>query len=294
MTDRPLSLLTKAMRREASSVIPEDLLLHYEDVYAARFVWEGGPEDMPEDFIERALFRSGLVGPAKAFGQMQVAEGSYNLLGIYGQPLSWIPKAYNAQMPPGWEVPSELPALWLQHIPSIEILPFCDLMAAAWRCMDTSIQTMSQPILLQGTVGAEINVREAQEAIRGFKPMVPTLDRNSVEAKVLDLGGHDYTDSLTNTINNIDCEILARFGIRSPGTEKASGVTPEETLSIAQELRLILERDLRLRRKWCEKVQDLLPGISVRPAPGLLEEAEPHAKETEDEKESGDRSEDTE
>ena len=88
---------------------------------------------------------------------------------------------------------------------------------------------------------------------------------------MLDLGGRDHTESIIKIINDADCEILARMGIRSAGTEKASGVTAEETLSIAQELRLILENDLAIRRTFCDAVQDRLPGLRCDPAPGLMD-----------------------
>ena len=126
--------------------------------------------------------------------------------------------------------------------------------------------------MIQGTIGAELNVKECDQAVDGYKPRIFTLDRTSMDAKALDLGAKDHTESLIKTINDIDCEILARFGIKSAGTEKASGVSPEETLSIAQELRLRLERDLEIRRRFCEEVQDVLPGLRVEPAPGLMDD----------------------
>ena len=138
--------------------------------------------------------------------------------------------------------------------------------------MRSNIRAMSQPIVVQGTVGAELNAKECAEAVDGIRPTIFTLDRNSAEAKVLDLGARDHTESIIKIINDLDCEILARMGIKSAGTEKASGVTVEETLSIAQELRLRLERDLEDRRRFCAAVQDRLPGLRVVPAPGLIEE----------------------
>ena len=129
---------------------------------------------------------------------------------------------------------------------------------------------MSQPVIVQVTIGSELNAKECAEAVDGWKPVIFTLDKTAVEAKAIDLGAKDHTESIIKTINDIDCEILARFGIRSAGTEKASGVSPEETLSIAQELRLRLERDLEIRRRFCEKVQDVLPGLRVEAVPGLL------------------------
>ena len=72
---------------------------------------------------------------------------------------------------------------------------------------------------------------------------------------------------------------MARFWIKSAGTEKASGGSPEESLSIAQELRLRLERDLEIRRRFCSEVQDVLPGLRVEPAPGLMDDPDANKEE---------------
>ena len=249
------------------------MIRHYEDVFSARFRWLGGPEGMPVDWPERMLFRFGLLGTAEAFGSMQLAGGSVGLTGIYGQPLNWFPKCDGVQIPEGWLQAHEGPTVRIPNVPQDEIEPLCELMADDWRCMKTNIMGMSQPVVVQGTVGAELNVKECGQAVDGYKPRIFTLDRTSMDAKALDLGAKDHTESLIKTINDIDCEILARFGIKSAGTEKASGVSPEETLSIAQELRLRLERDLEIRRRFCEEVQDVLPGLRVEPAPGLIDDA---------------------
>ena len=288
MADRPLSINTKGQRREAEELGAYDLVRHYEDVFSARFRWLNGPEGMPADWPERMLFRFGLLGTAEAFGSMQLAGGSVGLMGIYGQPLDWFPKCEGASIPDGWLQAHEGPTVHIPYIPQDEIEPLCELMADAWRCMKSNIMGMSQPVIVQGTVGAELNAKECSQAVNGYKPTIFTLDRTSVDAKALDLGAKDHTESLIKTINDIDCEILARFGIRSAGTEKASGVSPEETLSIAQELRLRLERDLEMRRKFCEQVQDVLPGLRVEPAPGLIGDPNADNSDSNKEKEEAD------
>ena len=282
MADRPLSILSKGQRRMESLIAPDDILRHYEDTFATRFRWLGGPEGMDPSWPERMLYRFGLLGTAEAFGSMQLAGGSVGLRGIYGQPLNWFPKCDGVQIPEGWLQAHEGPTDYLHYIPAEEILPLCELMADAWRCMKSNIKGMSQPIVVQGTIGAELNSKECADSIDGWQPVIFTLDRTSAEAKAIDLGSKDHTESLIKTINDIDCEILARFGIKSAGTEKASGVSPEETLSIAQELRLRLERDLEIRRRFCAEVQDVLPGLRVEPAPGLMDNPYKKEKEGED------------
>ena len=268
---RPLSVLSKGERNALFLLGPDALLAHYEDAYASRFRWLGGPEGMEPDWPERMIFRFGLLGSAEAFGSWQLAGGSIGLRGIYGQPLNWFPKCEGTAIPDGWLQAHDGPTVFLPFVPADEVGPLCELMSDAWRCMGSNILNMSQPILVQGTVGSELNVKEAADAINGIKPMILTLDRSAVEAKALDLGAKDHTESIIKVINDIDCEILARFGIKSAGTEKASGVTAEETLSITQELRLRLENDLEKRRRFCEAVKDRFPGLRVEPVPGLLD-----------------------
>ena len=272
MPERPLSILTKGQRNSVDLLDTDALLFHYEDVYASRFRWFGGPEGMDPSWPERMLFRFGLLGAAEAFGSTQIAGGSVGLRGIYGQPLTWFPKCEGVQIPEGWLQPHEGPTVHIPFIPRDECEPLCELMSKAWHAMRNNIIGMSQPVVVQGTIGSELNVKEAAQAIEGMRPFIFSLDRSTAnDAKAIDLGAKDHTESLIKVINDIDCEILARFGIRSAGTEKASGVTAEETLSIAQELRLRLERDLESRRRFCDAVQDILPGLRVEPAPGLMD-----------------------
>lgn len=272
MPERPLSILTKGQRNSVDLLDTDALLFHYEDVYASRFRWFGGPEGMDPSWPERMLFRFGLLGAAEAFGSTQIAGGSVGLRGIYGQPLTWFPKCEGVQIPEGWLQPHEGPTVHIPFIPRDECEPLCELMSKAWHAMRNNIIGMSQPVVIQGTIGSELNVKEAAQSIEGMRPFIFSLDRSTAnDAKAIDLGAKDHTESLIKVINDIDCEILARFGIRSAGTEKASGVTAEETLSIAQELRLRLERDLESRRRFCEQVQDILPGLRVEPAPGLMD-----------------------
>ena len=270
---RPLSVLSKGERNLLSTLDTDGLLMHYEDTYASRISWRNGPDGMDPSWPERMIFRYGLLGQAESFGSPQLSGGSVGLKGIYSQPLNWFPKCDGVNIPEGWMAAHEGPTVYYPFIMRDEIEPLCELMAEAFRCLRQNIKGMAQPIVIQGTIGAELNVKEAGEAIEGYRPVIYTLDRTSTEAKTLDLGGQDHTESLIKTINDLDCEILARMGIKSAGTEKASGVTAEETLSITQELRLRIETDLEKRRRFCEAVADKFPGLEAVPRPGLMPEA---------------------
>ena len=272
---RPSFLLSKGERKETDGLIlPDDVLLHYAEVYASRFVWEGTPKDMPQGFIERALFWTGGIAPARAFGEEQLIAAYPVMLGIYAQPITWEPVPAGGSIIP--------PQLMREYKQSREPMMFCMpmadqirdlciLMADAYNCMKQTLFSMSQPIAVQGVVGGEINVMEAEQTLLGRKLLVPTLDKTAMQASVIDLGGKDHTQNLISTINALDCEILARMGIKSAGTEKASGVTSEETLSITQELQLINKFDYDLRVKWCDlpQIRERFPDLKVTPSPSL-------------------------
>ena len=272
---RPSFLLSKGERKETDGLIlPDDVLLHYAEVYASRFVWEGTPKDMPQGFIERALFWTGGIAPARAFGEEQLIAAYPVMLGIYAQPITWEPAPAGGSI-----IPPQLMREYKQsRDPMMFCMPMADqirdlciLMADAYNCMKQTLFSMSQPIAVQGVVGGEINVMEAEQTLLGRKLLVPTLDKTAMQASVIDLGGKDHTQNLISTINALDCEILARMGIKSAGTEKASGVTSEETLSITQELQLINKFDYDLRVKWCElpQIKERFPDLKVSPAPSL-------------------------
>ena len=272
---RPSFLLSKGERRDLDGLIlPEDILIHYSEVYASRFTWEGTPKDMPQGFIEKALFWTGGIAPVRAFGEEQLIASYPVMLGIYAQPISWEP------IPAGGSIiPPNLMREYKQSrdpmmfcLPMAEqIRELCTLMADAYNCMKQTLFSMSQPVVVQGVVGGEVNIYETEKTLQGRRLTVPTLDKTSMQASVLDLGGKDHTQNLISTINALDCEILARMGIKSAGTEKASGITSEETLSITQELQLINKFDYDLRMKWCDlpQIRERFPELKVSPAPAL-------------------------
>ena len=272
---RPTFLLSKGERNDMEGLIlPDDVKLHYAEVYASRFIWEGTPKDMPLGFIEKALFWTGGIAPVRAFGEEQLIASYPVMVGIYAQPITWMPvPAGDSIIPPNLMreyKQSRDPMMFCVPLAE-QIDDLCRIMADASNCLQQTLFSMSQPVVVQGVVGGEINVYETERTLRGKRLTIPTLDKTSMLASTLDLGGKDHTQNLISTINALDCEILARMGIKSAGTEKASGVTSEETLSITQELQLINKYDYDLRVKWCElpQIKERFPDLKVTPSPSL-------------------------
>lgn len=273
---RPTFILSKGERNMTDGLIlPEDIKIHYAEVFASRLLWKGTPKDMSLGFIEKALFWTGGVAPVRAFGEDQLIASYPVMVGIYAQPITWEPIPAGASIiPPNLMreyKQSKDPMLYCGVPMADRIDDLCKLMADAYNCLKQTLFSMSQPVVVQGVVGGEVNVYETERTLKGMRLTIPTLDKTSMMASTLDLGGKDHTQNLISTINALDCEILARMGIKSAGTEKASGVTSEETLSITQELQLINKFDYDLRVKWCElpQIKERFPDLEVIPSPSL-------------------------
>lgn len=271
MGEWPPWRLTASQRKNAEpeSVTADDLLAHYAERYAAKVIIKGGPEDMPPGFLMKALFWDGAVAPIKVFGEDHITPASPVLRGMYGQPLTWLPAPVpDTVLPPDAmreHKSKDEPVLWFDFPMADELRPLCESMARTFRCLDQTVQAMQQPVILQGVVGGEINAVQMGKSLEAMK--IYTLDRAASSANTLDLGGHDYTQNLIATINALDCECLARMGIKSPGTEKASGVTVEETVSVTQELDLINRAEITRIKAWVEKVRDRFPGLEAELSP---------------------------
>ena len=131
MPNRPYSVLSKGERNALDLLDTDALLAHYEDVYASRFRWEGGPEGMDPSWPERMIYRYGLLGVAEAFGEQQLAGGSIGLRGIYEQPLNWFPHCDGTSIPEGWTKAHEGPTVYVPFVPRSETEPLCQIMAEA-------------------------------------------------------------------------------------------------------------------------------------------------------------------
>lgn len=124
---------------------------------------------------------------------------------------------------------SQDPFYLIDRIPLSEKLrPLCDLQAAVWDCLEITVEALKQPIVIEGSAGGELRAVKTEEGLKKSYRYLKTLDRGSIDAKVLDTGGHDYTQNLISAAGAIDSEILSILGIPALGTVKTSGVSEAE------------------------------------------------------------------
>lgn len=256
---KPTFLLTAGQRRQLDYTRTDDLLAHYADIYASRFIWEGGPEGLPEGWIERSLFWAGCIGAKEVGGVGVILPAGPVRRNVYGYPVTWVPTLMlGTDARVGLFDESDGPALYLGFdSPAHEIRPYCETMVEAMVSLRTNVTAMRTPVLIKGMTGAELQGKLTTSNHRQGELYIPILEGTSAAlADVLDLHVTDNTQALVNTVRAMDAEIMTRFAIMNAGVGRESGVTSLETGSISQLLTIIMKEEERIREDWRDRVND--------------------------------------
>lgn len=263
---RPSFINTKS---ERYAYLDQSALLDwYEDIYAGKYkvTGDGLPEDMPEGYIFRALFRYGAVQiKDTSIGRIVCAVSGFKR-NVYGYPIEGTPILHNYTDNGATDVmdPSDMPIFALQQAPAEKIGRYCLMMERALRVLDQNVVALSQPVIIQGTQGGEINALTLKGTIEGADEVcIPCLDKVATQAQVLDLNAQDHTQNLLGVINAMDAKCLAGLGVKGSGADKASGITTTETEYVAQQLEMTTYNELNALNQWAEKVNAAL-GTCIR------------------------------
>lgn len=151
----------------------------------------------------------------------------------------------------------EDPYVLIDRVPMCERIRYlCEVQARAWNSLRRNLMYLVGPVVVRSTTGAEIVSVQIEKTLQDGDDVVRMLQGATIDGEVMDLGGQDHTQNLISTINQLDSEILSLMGIPALGTSKTSGITAEEAGSMASEMRIILERGLRMRQYACDVLND--------------------------------------
>lgn len=258
MTTRPSFLTTKGERKRATFLF--DPLARYRQIAKGIYEWSNLPEDVPEGYIEEALFNYGGISAKVVQGLgICIMPASPRTYDIYGQPLTWLPTGLVGipQSVPLMEE-SANPVLWLGAPLVDQVELFAQVMKSSLISLQQNVIALRQPIAIDGNVGNSANACVLSSELEEGELFIPVINSERLGVQVIDLKAVDHTQSLIATYNAMDNEILTVLGVKNTGTEKASGITIEETRSVTQELTLTSTYGLKKRQKWCEKINKVL------------------------------------
>lgn len=264
---RPSFITTKGQRNDlgAGGATADDILDRLEDVFAGKIVFEGMPEDMPEGYAARALFNHGAVGMKDTSVGRVVLPAKPATLTVYGTPRTWLPAGLDGYVStPDLFEQSDTPVLWLGYVPRDKARPYANVLARALRILDQNIVALSQPVVILGSQGGEINAMLLDCDLSNGKLSIPCLDKVAAQAMVLDLKAQDHTQNLLGVVRAMWAEMLTAVGIPASSTEKASGMTVEETEAGNSEIFLESYTELAVCSQWCKRINSVLPDCSVR------------------------------
>lgn len=258
---KPSFLLSKGQRKGEALTYSttEDMLAHYADIYASRFTWDGGPENIPVGWIERSLFWAGCIGAKEVGGVGMVLPASPIRRDIYGYPLTWVPTfMMGTTANVGLFDESDGPALFLGFDSmSHELEPYCRTIVQCLKSLRTNVTAMRTPVIIKGVPGVELQGQVSKANMAEGELFIPGIDGTAAAmADVLDLRVTDNTQALVNTIRAMDAECLTHMAIMNAGVGRESGVTSLETGSISQLLTLIMKEEERVRESWRDRVND--------------------------------------
>lgn len=266
MLPRPTFLTSKGER--CNQTYQYDAYSRYVNIAKGIYEWSGMPEGMPVGFIEEALFFYGCVGAkySKALDEVVIVPAVPGLRTIYGTPIDWTPTAIQGyQAVPDITERSTNPTLYIGASISEQIDTYVEIQRQAYFSLRQNVLGLSQPIALSGPPGNNANGLMMKTDLSGGSMYIPVIDFAQIRAEVIDLKAKDYTNPLMATIDAMDAKILTVMGVNNTGTEKASGITTEETTALKQELYLSSDVGLAIRQMWCEKINPVLAtDFSVR------------------------------
>lgn len=257
---KPSFIVSKG-ERQGENGIYHDELDKYREIAKGIYLWGGLPKDIPNDYIEQALFDFGSVSAKNVPGLgVIVCPASPTLYNLYGEPSKWTPtgQTYPAGNSTDLLKVSENPVLFLGKSMASRIELDSKILLHAKISLLQNVWGMRQPIALESNPGNNQDAIVFQNQLYNGQPCIPLIDTTKVKAEVIELGIKDFTQPLINVEQDQDAKILTLLGIDNRGVEKASGINVEESTAQNQQLSIILTKGLLKRQLWCEKINPLL------------------------------------
>ena len=258
--ERPTFIMTNGMRNaEDDELYTGDVEERYRRIAMSVYKWTGLPDDVPDGFIERRLFDFGGISAkdVAGFGQVLFAVAP-SKLDWYGQPAKWLPTGVEGiESIKSLYKESDNPVLWLGKSTHDLIAPYVEIMEQTLKVLSQNIVGLSQPVLVEGLPGKELDGKLMSLNLKTGKTFVPVVDRQATGLEVLDLKAQDHTQNLISTYKALHDTIMAIMGLMN-GNNKTSGVNPVEQIADTQEIRITIDRGLELRQAWCDKINAVL------------------------------------
>ncbi len=250
------------------------------------FEWEGLPEGIPADYLEKQLVRGGRVmffTEPETFGYMALP---CSVMGhnVYQQPLEAMATTPNQEghkvnrkrkiaycYTPSLNLDPASMCVVINNMPGgeslIDIVEFwARRMALLIQAFDTNTIWQNAPAIFRvGDKNLKLTIEKMYDEIITGKPFV-IVDQAMLGdqglAQVTDIRQDFYLDKLLDTFNEVRAKFRETVGIQTPGADKAERLLTDEVNSNEQARETALAVMLAQRERACEEIKKLF-GLDI-------------------------------
>ena len=269
--------------------VPDDKILFFrEQLYrevSNLFEWEGLPEEIPHDYLERSLIRFGQVMffyEPETYGYMAIKCGvRYN--NVYGRPVvaySITPnmenEKYHREKTIAYTYTKELnPAdmcILIQNMegsqPISDIVDYYSIrMALVAQAFDTNALWQNVPVIFRvGDKSLKLTIEKLFSAVMRGEPFT-IVDKDLLgpegSVQMEEIKSEFKLDKLLDTLNALKHEFLETIGVNTPGADKKERLLEDEVNSNNQSIQTALYVMLSCRERACEEIKNLYPELDI-------------------------------
>ena len=269
--------------------LPLDNISYYrEQLYrelSNLFEWEGLPEEIPVDYLERTLIRHGegmFFKEEETFGYMFLKCGSRSN-NIYGSPVTAYALSPNQegmnthrertiayQYTKKEDLDPDNMCILVRNMEGgqnmSEIVDFYALrMAMIIQAFDTNALWQNVPVIFRvGNKTLKLTVEKIFDSVMTGKPFVvvdENLLGNDGSMQTEEIKQDFKLDSLLDVINELKAKFLETIGLNTAGADKKERLLDDEVNANNQAIETALSVMLRQREKACKEITTLYPDI---------------------------------
>lgn len=295
------------MNRNKLPVVPEDKVSFYRRKLIREvsnlFKWEGLPEEIPVDYLEQTLIKSGRVMffyDERAYGYMAL-EGNVRGFNLYNQPTQaysvcandiGIPTNYSRTIMHKYDndIPKDDACVLINNMYNGESLQeiidhYAYRLALVQQAFDTNALWQNIPVIFSTDNNeTKISIDKLFEDIMTGKPWI-VVDKtllakeNGLQTEAVEVPF--LLDKLYDSKNEIYNEFKMTIGLNTSGADKKERLLVDEVNSNKESTETCLEIMLSQRKIACEEINRVF-GLNVTVGEGFTEEEEGEGEEVGD------------
>lgn len=238
----------------------------YRLVAVNAFEWDGLPEGIREEHIERLLFSRGRAvffrDPRMSW--MCLEGDDSGQVNVYGDPLGYIVHGfnYNRRLSAEECVVIENNKLRLATEPFVMF--YTNKIAEAERTMDVNIKACKTPVVFACDDKDVLTFKRIFQQVDGNAPAIFAdrgLNLDSIQA--YQTGAKFLGNDLSDYVNSVESDLLTFLGLNNTAVDKKERLITDEAEANNQLISSFADLQLEARQRACEAINAMWPDLNI-------------------------------